>query len=179
MKMIEVAILMGLGYCVRDAKDRKDKGGRYYRGRSNLYGKDGHIQQTFKEYFHELAINKLDILFYGSEVHKNKKVNFKYSRPYSFITIDTMYNAIKDLLCFSTYSEAITKMNEILDLAQEHDVVTVSDILIMFGDPYLENKFTYTKYGWNKSALTSMYIKDKDKELGKNFYISMPPIQQL
>ena len=126
---------------------------------------------TWNEYFHELAINKIDTLVYGRPIHTNKTLksykSIKYGGKYnhqSDFKYGEVIGAYKEAIIFSSFFEArdcILHFNEIMDT---YGNVTVADLCDLV-DTKISFPQESQEYGWTE-RLDDSYILDNEDYYG-------------
>lgn len=175
MNIIKTAGLIGLGYMLRDTNVLKS---RYH-----YYGSD----MNLSEYFRELTINKLDMIFYGCERHSKPSTRIPYNpgdRYRSFVK----YNGQKHdpiiaeaLRRFGTRAKAEEAYEKFSDMIEKYGSVRVSD----WSDIYYElmpcdesqkikSCYTDSQYGW-----TEVPEWDLHRLFGGWYEIHLPSPQRL
>lgn len=90
---------------------------------------------SYSEYFHELIVNKLDILFYGGEIHRRKKIPYRtteyhpvnYSK-YFENGMQVFENGMQvDNISFETRAEAEKVLDEMKEVLNEYGNLSIED----------------------------------------------------
>lgn len=151
MNIIKTAGLIGLGYMLRDTNVLK---GRYYH-----YSSDTNLG----EYFRELAINKLDMIFYGCERHSKPSTRIPYNmgdRYRSFIKYSGQAHEptiAQELRRFDTKEKAMTAYDKFYEMIGKYGSVSVSDwneiyyeLMPCSDELKIKSCYTDSRYGWTE-----------------------------
>ena len=176
MNIIKTAGLIGLGYMLRDTNVLK---GRYYGS-----------QLTFGEYFHEVAINKLDIIFYGRERHSKEpklipyNVGDRYQNyfvDYRQHTRDQQVNLARQLCKFDSKEKAEAALDDLENFIKDYAVASVADwhdiyynYMLTEEHKKLKTCYTDSKYGW-RDLSTARIVKN----YGSTYEVQLPGIEPL
>lgn len=158
MNLLKGLGLVGIGYFLSN---------KYTLTKVHTYKPYNPNRISYSDYFHELVINKLDILFYGGEVHSNRRNRIGYNSHYNHrptyrykpqVQYDGRISSddLDKLLTFDSRSAAEIILADLQDLAKDYGMVTVADLCDLRPDTMVPNKFTFNKIGWKESDIVGL-----------------------
>lgn len=165
MKLTSIIGLIGVGYMINEGQKRRPYKVKY-RANPNL--------PSYSEYFREVLINKLDILFYGGPQHSKWERN-NYSRKLPYRTPEYrppnyskfFRNYKVDDIYFETEEKAKEVLDTLIDFVNKYDKVTVADYYELSDHSFPVN-CTDNKYGW-----TNLDYVEVRESLDGNWYIDL------
>lgn len=152
MNLLKGLGLVGIGYFLSN---------KYTLTKVHTYKPYNPNRISYSDYFHELVINKLDILFYGGEVHSNRRnrANYYDHRPTYRYKPQVQYDGrissddLNKLLTFDSRDAARIILHDLQEFAKTYGFVTVADLCDLRPDAMVHNKFTFNKFGWFESDI--------------------------
>ena len=109
--------LIGVGYAINE-----------YRRTKPIRYRTNYDIPSYSEYFHELIVNKLDILFYGGEIHARKKIPYRTTKYYPVNYYKFFKNEMQvDNISFETRAEAEKVLDEMKEVLNEYGNVSIAD----------------------------------------------------
>ena len=137
MKLTSIVGLIGIGYLAAECQRNRPYKMKY-RTNMNL--------PSYSEYFREVLINKLDILFYGRPKHKSPRESY-YSDRFSHRSPDNKNDSYQmDFISFETEGEATKVLGRMKDAIEEYGDVRVSDYY-RFSKEKIPS-YVDSQYGW-------------------------------
>lgn len=174
MNLLKGLGLVGIGYFLSN---------KYALTRVHQYKPYDPNRISYSDYFHELVINKLDILFYGGEVHSNRRNGHRPTYRYKpKIQYDGRIppEDLNKLLTFDSHSAAEIILADLQDLAKDYGTVTVADLCNLRPDTMVPNKFTFNKIGWKEADIAGLNpIRDIILFNDETWELSLPAYRSL
>lgn len=149
MNLLKGLGLVGIGYFLSN---------KYTLTKVHTYKPYNPNRISYSDYFHELVINKLDILFYGGEVHSKRRNKIIYS-SYKPRALEL------DEITFDTRTEAEEVLMFLDEAIEKYGKVTIADFKDRCG---VTSNFTDNNYGW-----TSLE-EAKVMRLRSGYFINFP-----
>lgn len=169
LNLLNIVGLVGIGYMVRDRAMNRPYRRSYSSYTDRYYGRPSNNYPTLKQYFRQLMVNKLDMLFYGDYQHG--RVNT--SKPASYRRLGNAesyrhapYN-VKEIHYYAR-SYAMMALNNLLSSIDKYGSAMVADYYT-YADSYISDHiynippkygFDDTLYGWtDRSGLELAMIR--------------------
>lgn len=150
MNLLKGLGLVGIGYFLSN---------KYTLTKVHTYKPYNPNRISYSDYFHELVINKLDILFYGGEVHSKRKNKISYS-SYKPLGLEL------DKITFDTRTEAEEVLMFLDEMIEKYGKVTIADFKDCCG---VTSNYTDNHYGW-----TSLEKAKVIRLLKSGYFIDFP-----
>ena len=181
MSILTTVGLIGIGYMV---KDRIDRGSKYY---------DSYRANTIKAYLRNLAMDKMDDIFYKKPGTRNNthttndpvKKPFTFDGYYSIPVTTTATSRLKyepkypyklEEAHYDDIEDALAVIEDMQRLIDRYGFTTVSDYLNLIESDTFRN-FEYTAWGWKDLSddIDNYIADDINIETGEKFYtIDLP-----
>ena len=179
MNLIKAAVLIQIGYILRD---------QHLAPRKVQYvGRYSEKQNSLGEYFKNLSMDKMDMIFYGAHGNRNGALKqFREPRRPAYASSYGIYSVIKPEretrsytpAFFTDRKRALQLHHDLYDLLKSYGQASIVDYYDM-AEEQMVTDFADNRYGWKEEDISADPLEYLEEDPALGFYLDLPEPRKL